>query len=256
MDKIKLVHVDDQPDQQKTVQSVLKFFDDVELIGQFSNAEKAKEFILNNEVDLAILDVEMPGKDGIWLADQLKDTSVFIVFLTAHPDYTLQAFEACAIHYILKPLTKNLLEEVFARYKKLANNTSVNSQFQNDQINELIENYLKKTSYPKRIFINNVHKTTILNLDEVLYLVSSGPYTIIKTKDGIKHTASKILKTFCDALQHHPDFVRTHRKHFVNKNYVKAIVREKHMIFTQMSDGEKLDVSPQKREEIYSLISV
>lgn len=257
MKKIKVVHVDDQESQQQTVKSILGFFDNVELTGQFDNALDAKEFILKNEVDLVILDVEMPGKDGLWLAHQLKNTQIFIVFLTAHPDYTLQAFEACAIHYILKPLTKTLLESVFERYEKLIlNGKEKASDGQEEQINELVENYLNKTSYPRRIFINNVHKTTVINLSEVIYIVSKGQYTIFKTIDGAKHTSSKLLKVYFEALVNHPDFVRIHRAHIVNKNFVKAILRNKHIIAAEMVDGENLEVSPQKREEIYQLIAM
>ncbi|MGF2414279.1 MAG: LytTR family transcriptional regulator DNA-binding domain-containing protein, partial [Ferruginibacter sp.] len=102
--------------------------------------------------------------------------------------------------------------------------------------------------------INNVHKTSVLNLDEVLYMVSSGPYTIFKLKDGSKHTASKLLKIYYEILYNHPDFARIHRAHIVNKNFVKAILRNKHKITALMIDGEELEVSPQKREEIYEMI--
>jgi len=256
VEKIKIIHVDDQVSQLQLVKSILNEFDEINLVNQFDNAVKAKEFILANEVDLAILDIEMPDKDGFWLAEQIKDTRTLIVFLTSHPDYALKAFEACAIHYMLKPLTKEVVGEIITRYKKIAKISSAENQLQGEKINEFLSHYINKQSYPRRIFINNVHKTTVLNLSEVLYMISSGPYTIIKSQDGSKQTASKLLKVYADALQNHPDFVRIHRAHMVNKNFVKAILRNKHKIAALMMDGAELEVSPQKREEIYSLLEL
>jgi DNA-binding LytR/AlgR family response regulator len=252
--KIRVVHVDDQEKQLAVVKKILQEFDNIELVAQFTDAENAREFLLNTEIDFAILDIEMPVNDGFWLAEALKGSGIEIVFLTSYPDFSLKAFDACAIHYILKPITKELLEEVIKRYENIRGHGKFDSFNQDERITELIDNYFNKTSYPKRIFIHNVHKTTVLNLDDVLYMVSSGQYTTFKTKDGQKHTASKILKTYSEALKNHPDFVRIHRANIVNKKNVKAILRDKHKLAVMMTDGVELDVSPQKRDEIYDMI--
>lgn len=259
MSKIQIVHVDDQPRQLKAVKVTMEKFPNVELTSQFTNAEEARDYILKTNPDIAILDIEMPEKDGFWLANEIKSSKALIVFLTAHPDFMLQAFEACAIHYILKPISSKAISEVMAKFEELTkklNQSSTVQQCQQDQITEVLENYIAKTAHPRRIFINNVHKTTVLNLSEVIYMVSNGPYTIIKTTDGAKHTASKPLKIYYDALQNHPDFSRIHRAHFVNKFFVKAVLRNKHKIFAEMTDGEKLEITPLKRDEIYSMLGL
>jgi two-component system LytT family response regulator len=250
-DKIQVVHVDDQPRQLSNVKAMLNRFNNVELVGQFTDCCKALDFILMKQVDLAILDVEMPGKNGLWLAEQIKETDTSVVFLTAFPDHSLKAFDACAIHYLLKPITidelKNVIDRFYARKGYMVSG-------QNEQIAELINNYFNKTSYPKRIFVNNLHITTVVNLDDVLYMISSGSYTIIKLANGTKLTASRLLKTYSDVLLSHPDFLRIHRAHLVNKQHIKAVLRSMHKVSLLMSDGDQLEVSPQKREEIYRLI--
>lgn len=254
MTKIKIVHVDDQVSQLTKVKDLLKALDEVELVNQFNSAIKARDFILSHQVDIAILDIEMPVKDGLWLAEQIKDSRTLIVFLTSHPDYALKAFEACAINYLLKPVTVGALQEVIDRYKKLQQPYSHHDEMQSEKVFELLGNYLNKNSYPKRLFVHNVHKTTVLNLEEVLYMISGGPYTIFKCKDGSKHTASKPLKVYYDALKEHPDFARIHRAHVVNKNHVKAVLRNKHKIIALMSDDAQLEITPLKRDEIYEML--
>jgi DNA-binding LytR/AlgR family response regulator len=94
----------------------------------------------------------------------------------------------------------------------------------------------------------------VLILEDVLYMESSGAYTLFTMKDSTKYTASKMLKVYIEALQNHPDFARIHRGHIVNKNYVKAVLRQKHKIFALMEDDKQLEVSPGLREGIYTIL--
>jgi two-component system LytT family response regulator len=255
MKNIRIVHVDDSNVERKIVSVLAEQYENAELLGGFSDAETALEFILQNDVDLVIIDIELPGKDGFWLADQLKNVKTEVVFLTAYSEYSLKAFEACAIHYVLKPMTKEKLSEILRRYDKIREGAEERSNMYNEQITELVKLYFNKTPYPRRIFINNIHRTIVLNLDEVVSILSSGPYTIFKTIDGGRYTASKLLKTYDEVLKNHPDFVRIHRAHIINKNFVKAVIRDKHKIYFSMTDGDQLEVSPQKRMDIYNLIN-
>ncbi|MFZ1528528.1 MAG: LytTR family DNA-binding domain-containing protein [Ferruginibacter sp.] len=254
MQKIRVVHADDDSTQLEIVGKIFAGFKNVELQAQFTNAEDAAAFILRNNTDLAILDVEMPGKNGLWLANEIKSAKTLIVFLTAYPDYSLKAFEACAIHYILKPVSHEQVQEILSRYEKLQTIAPA-GQLQPEQVTELIDNYFNNRSFPRRIFINTVHKTSVINLNEVMYLQSSGAYTIFKLANGSGITSSKLLKTYETALQNHPSFARVHRTHMVNKNFVKAVLRNKQKTSLQMNDGAELEVSQAIRESVYELLS-
>lgn len=255
--KIKIVHVDDSEEQLDMVRKLLSEIDNVSLEAQFDNAEDALQFFEKFEVDLAILDVEMKEKDGFWLADKLKHLPLKIVFLTSFADYALKAFEACALHYILKPATKKNLGEVINRYTEtfLHNDNGEKPAPQAENITELLDNYLNKNSYPKRVFINNLHKTTIIQLSEVIFISSKGSYTEFRTTDGQTHLSSKNLKFFDYLLAHHPEFLRIHRSNIVNKSYFKAIVKVEGNSRALMTDGSFLDLSSLRLEEIMEKIS-
>ncbi|MBL7722108.1 MAG: response regulator transcription factor, partial [Chitinophagaceae bacterium] len=220
----------------------------------FYNSTDAYDYIKTNPVDIVLLDIEMPGKDGLWLAEKISKTDVVIVFLTAHSQYAMKAFEVFAMHYILKPITKNLMKELYERYVHLKRTNNLSTELQSQQINQFVNNYVKKDSYPTRIFVSNIKVTTIIDLDEVLFFTASGPYTEINTIGGKKLTASKILKLYADILENHPDFIRVHRANIINKKHVKAILKDRHIIELLMRDGSKLPVSPQKRDEILNMI--
>ncbi|HWK05541.1 MAG TPA: LytTR family DNA-binding domain-containing protein [Puia sp.] len=103
---------------------------------------------------------------------------------------------------------------------------------------------------PKRIFLNTHNQIMVLDLHDIICLKSSSNYTIIKMSDGTRHTSSKHLKTFSEAIDSNPDFLRIHRSSIVNKNFVKAILRKDNKTSILMKDDEELDVSAKKRNLI------
>lgn len=251
---ISVIHVDDDQKQLTRMEKIICEIEGIRHCGKFSKAKDALEFLKDNSVDIAILDVEMEGEDGFWLADQIKNYPIEIIFVTAFSDYALRAFDACALHYILKPATKELLSEAFSRY--LMRHKETGSEIQNiepplsSQITELLTNFLGHAKYPKRIFIINVHRIVIINLSDILYFESKGAYTEIKMLGGEKHMASKNLKVYSDILKDHPDFVRIHRSYIINKNFIKSIIRDRHINQVQMLDDTLLEMSSLRKDDI------
>lgn len=252
---ISLIHVDDDLIEREQFSALLANFKDVKQVGSFSNVEDALAYLKSHETDIAVLDIEMKGKNGLWLANKMKDFATRIIFLTSHADYALQAFEACALHYILKPVTKKALDAALQRYHSYSigfsdftANTATN---ESARLLELMENYLDKKSFPKRIFVSNVHRITVLDLEKVIYISAEGTYSEFHTIDDAKYIASKNLKLYAGVLQNHPDFVRIHRSYIINKNHLKAIRRKRSAIFAVMQNDVELELSNLRREQIY-----
>lgn len=99
-------------------------YDDINVVGTFNNPIDALEFISKNNVDCALLDVEMPGINGIELAKRINllNCNILIIFITGYDSYALEAFEEFAIGYLVKPLNneklKLLLERAISLTKK------------------------------------------------------------------------------------------------------------------------------------------
>ncbi|NCQ53493.1 MAG: response regulator, partial [Caldiserica bacterium] len=103
---IRTVIVDDEKPSREEIKLFLKRFPNFELSGEFDNAFDALSFMVSTTVDVAFFDINMPGFDGIRLAEVLKGTenSPVIVFVTAYSEHAVKAFEVDAIDYILKPI--------------------------------------------------------------------------------------------------------------------------------------------------------
>ncbi len=117
--KIKTILVDDEQIAIDRMKVLLAHFPDIEILETTTDALYSTEMICNLEPDLVFLDVEMPGKTGLEIADELQKNGVFakIIFVTSHDHYAIEAIKNNAFDYILKPVSINVLKNVVNRYK-------------------------------------------------------------------------------------------------------------------------------------------
>jgi len=246
--RLKAIYVDNEQKHLDVLENILSQHPGFEYLGGFDNAPDGLQYLKTHEVDVLFLDVEMPGYDGLWLAEQVKELNVAVIFTTAYTKYATAAFEACAIDYLVKPVhaddINRLLERINLREQKMI--------FSNEQLCELKNQYTEECPVPQRIFINFIGKIDIANLSDILYFKGVDGYTHIVMKDGTRHVSSKSLKIYTDAIDRHPDFLRVHRSALINKNYAVSIVRESNdnKYSIRMTNGDALEISKFKKDEL------
>lgn len=248
MQKIKVIHIDDDAEVIDFYRKEYFSHPMLEYEGGFNSANDAIDFLKSNKIDLIFCDVEMPEHNGLWLANNLPYT-LPVVFITAHAGFAVDAFEACALHYLIKPLTTEKLNDVVERFLK----QNLSHNFLKEQVSQFYNQYLPQNNHkhPSKVYINNVGKIIIVNLSEAMCLVGAGVYTKFSMVDGTVYTSSKNLKIYVDALVHHPDFIRIHRSYLVNKHFVTQIHKTKNQQwFVEMRNKEKLELSKGRIDEI------
>jgi two-component system, LytTR family, response regulator len=113
---LRVVLADDEDLARSRLRGLLADHADVEIVAEAQDAEAALRAIRATKPDVALLDIQMPGFTGIELAERLHVTPApFIVFVTAHPDHAVRAFEAGAVDYLLKPFDEERLATSLAR---------------------------------------------------------------------------------------------------------------------------------------------
>jgi two-component system LytT family response regulator len=249
--KLRIIHVDDSIMDRELIADILLQMDDVEYLGGFNSAETAYDFLSRNEADVIILDIELPGADGLRLAQRLASTPVQIAFLTAHPEYAVAAFDVFALHYLVKPVIPGHIARVLERIRHIQES---NSLMQAKQLQEFMNTCMTRSSAPSKIFIRNLHETLIINLEEVMYFSARRSCTEFQMTNGEKITSSKNLKVYSDFIQANCNFVRIHRSHVINKLYIKALVQKGHNISLVMKNGTPLEVSFFRKDEILGTI--
>ncbi|MGM0380318.1 MAG: response regulator [Bacillota bacterium] len=117
---IKVIVVDDEKNVLELIESKLSEMNNFKVVGKFTNPINAYERIILEKPDLVITDVEMPGLSGVELAKKisLKYQDIKFVLLTDYKEYAFDAFKVNALHYIMKPVSKKDLEEIYVRIEK------------------------------------------------------------------------------------------------------------------------------------------
>ena len=109
--------VDDEPLALSLLESYVNKTPFLQLVGKYSSAVQAMKELPGEEVDLLFLDIQMPGMDGVTLARRLRqrDGQLVIIFITAFSDHMDQGYDVGALHYLLKPITREKLFPVLDR---------------------------------------------------------------------------------------------------------------------------------------------
>lgn len=220
---IRALIIDDEKDARQALHTLLtKYCPDVQIIGEAGNAEQAMKLIDEQKPELIFLDIEMPRINGISFLQQLpKPVNFEVVFVTAYNQYAIKAIELAALHYLLKPIDKNLLVEAVNRFKE---KKSV-SLYQ-ERLELFISTMINPNKVQDKISISTSKGFEMIKTSEIIYLEAFDNYTdIFLLGQSPKKTVSKTLKTFEDILDKDV-FFRCSRKHIVNVNFIKEYLHQ------------------------------
>jgi DNA-binding LytR/AlgR family response regulator len=228
---IRTVIVDDEKPSREEIKLFLKRFPDFELSGEFDNAFDALSFMVSTTPDVAFFDINMPGFDGIRLAEVLKGTenSPVIVFVTAYSEHAVKAFEVDAIDYILKPIDEGRFIKTLAKISsKVKGKTPPNLNFVVCEFQgELILFKPEDIQY----FYVEKRKLFVRKKSESL------PVKGMNLQNAEKRFISQ-------------NFSRINKEYIINLSKVCKIIpwfKGKYLI--QMENGDKLPLSPHHQKE-------
>jgi len=119
---VKVLIVDDEKPARDRLRQILQDEDDYEVVGEAGNGHEALSLAARHEPDIVLLDIRMPGLDGIETARHLNELerTPAVVFATAYDEYAIDAFEARAVGYVLKPVRRSRLVAALSQASKLA----------------------------------------------------------------------------------------------------------------------------------------
>lgn len=240
---INSVIVDDEPYCCTVLATLLKkYCPQVQLQATCTSAEEGVKSIKTLHPDLVFLDIEMPGKNGFQMLEELQQVNFNIIITTSYDQYALKAFSFSAIDYLLKPIDKN---ELMRAVNKVAIGSSL-------QIKRQLEILLDKIRHPEntvsKIALPTMDGLEILSVDQIVSCSADSNYTIIKLKGAKKITLSKNLKELEEMLGMQ-GFLRVHNSHLINLNEISRYVKGEGG-YVIMSDGSAIDVSRSRKESL------
>ncbi len=191
---------------------------ETEIQGAFQDPFEAFQKIKNVEPDAVFLDIEMPGLNGIELAREIAKfkSEIQIVFVTAYEQYALKAFEVSAVHYLLKPLTQEKINEAVKRIKRVKAMNKNNGNIEKPEV------VMDKMGTAGRISIKDRDTIIIIKIHDIIYLKSEGGKIVIVTKKG-SYRARTGLQFWENKLEG-LGFIRCHRSFIVNTAYITKMI--------------------------------
>lgn len=247
MKRIKTLIVDDEELARKNLEFLLKdYCPQVDVIGTAASAREAKRFLDSNNIDLLLLDIEMPNGSGFDLLESLEDEIDFkIIFITAYHEYALRAFKHSAVDYILKPINP---EELQAAMDKVRPGRDSEPR---EKIDTLIENIQRRGEQLNKIALPSMEGLQFINLDDIVYCESQDNYTQFFLTDGRRIMVSKTIKYFEEVLDE-ARFYRVHRSHIINLKYIDRYVKGEGG-YVVMKQGARVPVSRRRKESFLQL---
>jgi len=240
--KLKSIIVEDEETSREILRNYLKkYCPNVSVIGEASNVDEALLLIRNNELDLVFLDVEMPFGNAFDLLEKVGDRDFETVFVTAYNHYAIDALNAHASYYLMKPIS---IDELIKAVDYVAEIKTKEDALQ-DQV------LVPKTSNVNgKITIPQLDGFEVLETANILYCKADDNYTEIYLNNNKKKLVSKTLKYFEEALTN-SGFARVHKSYLVNVNEVVKYVKGKGGSVV-LSNGKEVMVSASKKSDLLS----
>ena len=223
---------------------------ELEIIAEAEDGPSALSQIEALRPDIAFLDIRMPGLTGLQVARAMS-VPAHVVFVTAYDNHALEAFEANAVDYVVKPLEPERLAKMVSKLKRLTTSgaaTSMESLFSALQKLGVAQAgfILPQTAtLPKRLEWLQVAvgaQIRMVNVQDVYYFESDSKYTRVVT-DGCDGLIRTSLKELTEQLGS-DEFLQTHRSTLVNRRFIHAVHRRGELVELEMkADKTRLKVS-------------
>lgn len=241
---LKAIIVEDEETSREILKNYLgKYCPNVQLMGEAENVDKGLELIRNNNLDLVFLDVEMPYGNAFDLLDKVGDRQFETVFVTAYNHYAIDALNAHASFYLLKPISiDKLIEAVDYVYDIKVKECSLQ--------NTVLQPKHKVVANKITIPVQNGFE--VLDIPDILYCQADDNYTNIYLTNK-KKLVSKTLKYFEEMLAE-SGFARVHKSYLINVNAITEYKKGKGGSVV-LSNGKEIMVSPSKKKDLLAFFS-
>ncbi len=242
---IKAIIIDDERLARNELKKLLHDHPEIEVIDEAANVDEGIEKTELQNPDLIFLDIQMPGKTGFQLLEELE-RAPHVVFTTAYDEYALKAFEVNALDYLLKPIEPRRLSDAIQKvqYEISKDNAEANGIVSRGPLTDA-----------DQVFVKDGERCWFVKLGEIRLFESAGNYA----KVFFASNKPLILKSL-NALEERLDprtFFRANRKHIINLRWIERI--EPYFnggLLVELKGGEKIEVSRRQTVKFKEMMSL
>lgn len=217
---IRAVLVDDEPPARRKLRHLLSGEPDFFIAGEAGSGAEAVELLNRLQPDLAFLDIKLPDSSGFDVIESLESRDrLHIVFVTAHDDFALKAFEVHATDYLLKPVEPSRFAECLSRIRRIVENGS--AQQLASRLDELVATLRSDPAYARRLLVQESGRSFFLDVNRIDWIEAARNYVCIHSADK-----THIVRNTLDSLAAKLDpavFRRVNRSEIVNVDRIAEV---------------------------------
>jgi len=244
--KRKSLIIDDERLARNELKRLLQEFPEIEIIGEAMNADEALKMIDELNPEVIFLDIQMPGKTGFELLQEL-DKVPTVIFTTAHDEYALKAFEYNALDYLMKPIDPQRLGDAIQKLFLTEDRELITSEENFNARNTLGED--------DQVFVKDGEKCWFVKLADIRLFESVGNYARV-----FFGTNKPLILKSLNSLEERLDqrvFFRANRKHIVNLRMIEKVEPFFNGgLLLEIKGGEKIEVSRRQAVKFKEMMSL
>jgi two-component system LytT family response regulator len=237
--------VDDEPLAREGMLLLLREEASISAVAQARNGGEAVAMIRANRPDLVLLDVQMPEMDGFGVLKEIgAERMPPVIFVTAHDQYAIKAFEVNAIDYLLKPVTRERCSQALARVRE-----RISQGADNQHVMSLLQQLAAPPRYLQRGALRSAGKIAFVSIEDILFVQAAENYVQLNLKASrhLLHVPIATLEASLDPQE----FLRIHRSIIVNVRHVRELETGAHGEYiVVLQGGTKLQSSRSYHEKI------
>lgn len=217
---IRAVLVDDEPPARRKLRHLLAKESDVAIVGEAGSGAESVELLNRLRPDVVFLDIQLPDCTGFDVLESLESRDrLQLVFVTAHDDFALKAFDVHAIDYLLKPVEPSRFMQSLKRIRRIIE--APDSERIAGRLDELVQALRSNASYVRRLLIQENGRSVFLEVSRIDWIEAARNYACIHSADR-----TYILRTSLDSLAGKLDpalFRRINRSELVNVERIAEV---------------------------------
>ena len=252
--KIRVLLVDDEPLARERIRKLLEKEADIELAGECSDGASAVEAIREHAPDLVFLDVQMPELNGFAVLERLGAVALpAVIFVTAHDQFALKAFEIHAVDYLLKPFDVVRFQTALNRARDLLR------QKQSGDLNQRLTALLadvrpEKAKAVERIAVKSSGRVVFVKVEDIDWIEAADNYVSLHV--GAEEHLHRETMASIEAELPTSQFMRISRSTIVNVDRIKELQPLFHGEYAViLRSGTRLTLSRSYRDKLDQLMS-
>ena len=235
-DELRVIMVDDEAPARRLLREYLEGTPNVSIVAECGNGFEAVKAVAELEPDLMLLDIQMPKLDGFEVVE-LLERDLPIIFITAHDEHALRAFEVHAVDYLLKPYSSDRLGEAIERARERIGRGEASPS-----LDDLVSVARPDGGDLERILVRDGSDVRVIPVESVDYVEAQDDAVAIHV-GGVAHLKAQRLATLGERLDP-KRFIRVHRSFILNIDRLRSIeLYAKDSRIAILEDGTKVPVS-------------